>query len=200
MLDLCCADDGQAINNYLIQNMRKSGEALNQVRESLAQGFSENLRARIWILLFCSLTQDGLFLQKGAKCRCTAFFLLCYSGVRQPVQALPTPLRPAPPHRRGNANGAEPEHSALQPGHLRESRQRQGESESESLPSFNLGASVASEGKKEDEAASLCCSSSFTCSHILHSISLCSVSNMEPSGPGPTSFVLLVNTRVPLLK
>lgn len=39
MLDLCCADDGLAINNYLIQNLRKSGEALNQVKESLAQGF-----------------------------------------------------------------------------------------------------------------------------------------------------------------
>lgn len=31
MLDMCCADDGQAINNYLIQNLRKSGEALDQV-------------------------------------------------------------------------------------------------------------------------------------------------------------------------
>lgn len=31
MLDLCCSDDGQAINNYLIQNLRKSGEALDKV-------------------------------------------------------------------------------------------------------------------------------------------------------------------------
>lgn len=34
MLDLCCADDGKAINNYLLQNLRKSGEALNEVRAS----------------------------------------------------------------------------------------------------------------------------------------------------------------------
>ncbi|KAM4545601.1 carotenoid-cleaving dioxygenase, mitochondrial-like [Odontesthes bonariensis] len=31
MLDMCCSDDGQAINNYLIQNLRKSGEALDEV-------------------------------------------------------------------------------------------------------------------------------------------------------------------------
>ncbi len=31
MLDMCCSDDGQTINNYLIQNMRKSGEALDAV-------------------------------------------------------------------------------------------------------------------------------------------------------------------------
>lgn len=34
MLDMCCADDGQAINNYLIQNLRKSGDALDEVRIS----------------------------------------------------------------------------------------------------------------------------------------------------------------------
>lgn len=31
MVDLCCADDGHAINNYLIQNLRKSGDALDEV-------------------------------------------------------------------------------------------------------------------------------------------------------------------------
>lgn len=31
MVDLCCSDNGQAINNYLIQNLRKSGEALDEV-------------------------------------------------------------------------------------------------------------------------------------------------------------------------
>lgn len=31
MLDLCASDDGQAINVYNLQNMRKSGEALDQV-------------------------------------------------------------------------------------------------------------------------------------------------------------------------
>lgn len=31
MVDMCCSDDGQAINNYLIQNLRKSGDALDEV-------------------------------------------------------------------------------------------------------------------------------------------------------------------------
>lgn len=31
IVDMCCADDGQAINNYLIQNLRKSGAALDEV-------------------------------------------------------------------------------------------------------------------------------------------------------------------------
>ncbi|XP_072302420.1 carotenoid-cleaving dioxygenase, mitochondrial-like isoform X2 [Eucyclogobius newberryi] len=39
MVDLCCADDGDAINNYLIQNLRKSGEALDQVYNTLGRPF-----------------------------------------------------------------------------------------------------------------------------------------------------------------
>ncbi|KAM3601768.1 uncharacterized protein V6R79_018558 [Siganus canaliculatus] len=39
MLDMCCADDGKAINNYLIQNMRKSGEALDQVYNTLCRPY-----------------------------------------------------------------------------------------------------------------------------------------------------------------
>ncbi|XP_017287496.1 beta,beta-carotene 9',10'-oxygenase [Kryptolebias marmoratus] len=31
VVDMCCSDSGQAISNYLIQNLRKSGEALDQV-------------------------------------------------------------------------------------------------------------------------------------------------------------------------
>lgn len=31
MLDMCCSDDGQAINNFLIQNLRQSGEALDEM-------------------------------------------------------------------------------------------------------------------------------------------------------------------------
>ncbi|KAG7269696.1 hypothetical protein CRUP_021435 [Coryphaenoides rupestris] len=39
MLDMCCADNGEAINNYLIQNMRKSGEALDQVYNTTSTVF-----------------------------------------------------------------------------------------------------------------------------------------------------------------
>uniref|UniRef100_A0A667ZP58 Carotenoid-cleaving dioxygenase, mitochondrial n=1 Tax=Myripristis murdjan TaxID=586833 RepID=A0A667ZP58_9TELE len=35
MLDICASDDGQAINNYLIQNLRKSGDALDEVSVKL---------------------------------------------------------------------------------------------------------------------------------------------------------------------
>ncbi|KAL0174353.1 hypothetical protein M9458_030321, partial [Cirrhinus mrigala] len=30
IMDMCCSDDGQAINNYLIQNLKKSGDALDE--------------------------------------------------------------------------------------------------------------------------------------------------------------------------
>ncbi|XP_076024639.1 carotenoid-cleaving dioxygenase, mitochondrial-like [Genypterus blacodes] len=39
MLDMCCCDDGDAINNYLIQNLRKSGEALDEVYNSVSRVF-----------------------------------------------------------------------------------------------------------------------------------------------------------------
>lgn len=32
ILDMCASDDGKAIENYNIQNLRKSGEALDEVR------------------------------------------------------------------------------------------------------------------------------------------------------------------------
>ncbi|TWW74831.1 Beta,beta-carotene 9',10'-oxygenase [Takifugu flavidus] len=39
MIDLCCADDGEAINNYLIQNLRKSGDALDEVYNATGRAF-----------------------------------------------------------------------------------------------------------------------------------------------------------------
>ncbi|XP_078480617.1 LOW QUALITY PROTEIN: carotenoid-cleaving dioxygenase, mitochondrial-like [Lampetra planeri] len=39
IVDMCCADDGQAINNYLIQNLRKSGNALDEVYNTLCMAF-----------------------------------------------------------------------------------------------------------------------------------------------------------------
>lgn len=39
MLDMCCQDDGGAINNYLIQNLRKSGDALDTVYNTLSRAF-----------------------------------------------------------------------------------------------------------------------------------------------------------------
>uniref|UniRef100_UPI003AAC1B43 carotenoid-cleaving dioxygenase, mitochondrial-like n=1 Tax=Centroberyx gerrardi TaxID=166262 RepID=UPI003AAC1B43 len=39
MLDMCCSDDGQALNNYLIQNLRKSGDALDEVYNTMCRAF-----------------------------------------------------------------------------------------------------------------------------------------------------------------
>ncbi|CAL8399975.1 unnamed protein product [Boreogadus saida] len=39
VLDMCCSEDGQAINNYLIQNLRKSGDALDQVYNEMTRVF-----------------------------------------------------------------------------------------------------------------------------------------------------------------
>uniref|UniRef100_A0AAY4DZ22 Carotenoid-cleaving dioxygenase, mitochondrial n=1 Tax=Denticeps clupeoides TaxID=299321 RepID=A0AAY4DZ22_9TELE len=39
VLDMCCSDDGQAINTYLIQNMRKAGEALDEMYNSIGRSY-----------------------------------------------------------------------------------------------------------------------------------------------------------------
>uniref|UniRef100_A0A3B4A5V8 Uncharacterized protein n=1 Tax=Periophthalmus magnuspinnatus TaxID=409849 RepID=A0A3B4A5V8_9GOBI len=39
ILDMCVSDDGKAINNYNVQNLRKSGEALDEVYNTLCRVF-----------------------------------------------------------------------------------------------------------------------------------------------------------------
>ncbi|NXN12084.1 BCDO2 oxygenase, partial [Indicator maculatus] len=39
VLDLCCQDDGTSLATYKLQNLRKSGEGLDQVYESIARAF-----------------------------------------------------------------------------------------------------------------------------------------------------------------
>uniref|UniRef100_A0A8C9W6A2 Carotenoid-cleaving dioxygenase, mitochondrial n=1 Tax=Scleropages formosus TaxID=113540 RepID=A0A8C9W6A2_SCLFO len=39
VVDLCCSDDGSAINNFLIQNLRQSGEALDEMYNSMTGSF-----------------------------------------------------------------------------------------------------------------------------------------------------------------
>ncbi|XP_075994329.1 carotenoid-cleaving dioxygenase, mitochondrial-like [Genypterus blacodes] len=39
IMDLCVSDDGQAINNYNVQNLRKSGEALDEVYNTMCRVF-----------------------------------------------------------------------------------------------------------------------------------------------------------------
>ncbi|XP_051965520.1 carotenoid-cleaving dioxygenase, mitochondrial-like isoform X1 [Xyrauchen texanus] len=39
IMDICCSDDGQAINNFMIQNLKKSGDALDEVYNTLCRTF-----------------------------------------------------------------------------------------------------------------------------------------------------------------
>uniref|UniRef100_A0A672I795 Beta-carotene oxygenase 2b n=1 Tax=Salarias fasciatus TaxID=181472 RepID=A0A672I795_SALFA len=39
IIDMCASDDGQAINNYNVQNLRKSGEALDEVYNTMCRVF-----------------------------------------------------------------------------------------------------------------------------------------------------------------
>ncbi|XP_029029081.1 carotenoid-cleaving dioxygenase, mitochondrial isoform X2 [Betta splendens] len=39
MVDMCCSDDGRAIGNYLIQNLRRSGHALDEVYNAGCRAF-----------------------------------------------------------------------------------------------------------------------------------------------------------------
>ncbi|KAG7282268.1 hypothetical protein CRUP_033795 [Coryphaenoides rupestris] len=39
VMDMCVSDDGQAINNYMVQNLRKSGEALDEVYNTMCRVF-----------------------------------------------------------------------------------------------------------------------------------------------------------------
>lgn len=108
MLDMCCSDDGQAIDNYLIQNLRKSGDALDKV--GLTQEFElHGMHA---------LNADLLH----------SLLVVPFPGLQQPVQGLPTALRSASSRDRRNRSGSEPEHSAFQSGNLCQNHQRQGES------------------------------------------------------------------------
>uniref|UniRef100_A0A3Q3X8D9 Carotenoid-cleaving dioxygenase, mitochondrial n=1 Tax=Mola mola TaxID=94237 RepID=A0A3Q3X8D9_MOLML len=80
MLDMCCSDDGQAINNYLIQNLRKSGDALDEVYNATCRAFprrfvlplhvtsetptGQNLNTRVSSQATCVKTrQDKVFCQ-----------------------------------------------------------------------------------------------------------------------------------------
>ncbi|KAI4895577.1 hypothetical protein NFI96_015671, partial [Prochilodus magdalenae] len=39
IIDMCCSDDGKAINNFLLQNLRKSGDALDEVYNTICRIF-----------------------------------------------------------------------------------------------------------------------------------------------------------------
>uniref|UniRef100_A0AAR2L297 Beta-carotene oxygenase 2b n=1 Tax=Pygocentrus nattereri TaxID=42514 RepID=A0AAR2L297_PYGNA len=39
IMDMCCSDDGKAINNFLLQNLRKSGDALDEVYNTICRIF-----------------------------------------------------------------------------------------------------------------------------------------------------------------
>lgn len=106
MVDLCCSDDGQTINNYLIQNLRKSGEALDEVA---APYFSLNPRE----------------LLNEAEAACLS------PGVQLHRQGFPPTVRSAAPRHQRDGSRPQPEHSPLQSGNLYQNRQKYGEEEEE---------------------------------------------------------------------
>lgn len=59
MIDLCCSDDGQAINNYLIQNLRKSGDALDEVSAGFLSFFVSLHQAEAAVLLLQVYNSTG---------------------------------------------------------------------------------------------------------------------------------------------
>lgn len=126
------------------------------------EGFTHAERAAIWRFQYCFF-----------DCALHSFIAALLSGVRRPVQALPAALRPASQRQRADDSGAEPEHAALQPGNLRESQQRQGESLHRAavwmVPSFNSGA-VAADGKglKQDHPVAVAGSHASTFYTVFH--------------------------------
>lgn len=47
VLDMCASDDGLAIANYNIQNLRKSGEALDEVSAPAGASTARQVRSRL---------------------------------------------------------------------------------------------------------------------------------------------------------
>lgn len=77
VMDMCCSDDGQAINNYMIQNLKKSGNALDEVN------FTSTRKYTIFMCKCALVLQHNYFL---------FVFLL---GIQHNVQSVPLPLCPA---------------------------------------------------------------------------------------------------------
>ncbi|KAI7812931.1 carotenoid-cleaving dioxygenase, mitochondrial isoform X1 [Triplophysa rosa] len=63
MLDMCCSDDGNAINNYFIQNMRQSGEALDKMYDSIGRPYPRRF------VLPLNITKD-MPLEQNLNTRC----------------------------------------------------------------------------------------------------------------------------------
>ncbi|XP_076867978.1 carotenoid-cleaving dioxygenase, mitochondrial isoform X2 [Brachyhypopomus gauderio] len=72
IVDMCCSDDGQAINNYSIQNLRKSGEDLDKVYNSMSSNFP---RRFVLPLNITSKTPQGQNLNTRSNSSATAVCL-----------------------------------------------------------------------------------------------------------------------------
>lgn len=115
MLDICCQDDGEAINNYLIQNLRKSGEALDEVGiyvhthrhtstplDSLSDISRVILSSRLKFFAFfyshvAPQDKRQTVQEESLKCTHTALFLIVsFTDVQLPEQTFPSALRSSP--------------------------------------------------------------------------------------------------------
>ncbi|KAK2816372.1 hypothetical protein Q7C36_022643 [Tachysurus vachellii] len=58
IVDTCCSDDGQILQVYLLQNMHKSGEALDEVYKSLSMSFPRRFVLPLYITNDTPLNQN----------------------------------------------------------------------------------------------------------------------------------------------
>uniref|UniRef100_A0A8C2JCV8 Beta-carotene oxygenase 2b n=1 Tax=Cyprinus carpio TaxID=7962 RepID=A0A8C2JCV8_CYPCA len=69
IMDMCCSDDGQANNNYLIQNLKKSANALDEVYNTMYRVFPHHF---VWPLNVDSHTPCGQNLNTHLNTTATA--------------------------------------------------------------------------------------------------------------------------------
>lgn len=53
VMDMCCSDDGQALKIYFLQNLRKSGEALDEVN---------NFVFSVFLIVMCCVSYLHVYL------------------------------------------------------------------------------------------------------------------------------------------
>ncbi|XP_017316115.1 carotenoid-cleaving dioxygenase, mitochondrial isoform X1 [Ictalurus punctatus] len=58
IVDMCCSDDGQALKIYFLQNLRKSGEALDEVYNNLSMSFPRRFVLPLYITNDTPLNQN----------------------------------------------------------------------------------------------------------------------------------------------
>lgn len=108
ILDMCASDDGQAITNYNIQNLRKSGEALDEVRGNMFwDSHWHFFRVNVWhfplgstdVFVPSSWRINNILQEFNKKRLHLELTYRIPSGVQHHVQDLPAPFCFADQHQ-----------------------------------------------------------------------------------------------------